>query len=155
MPKEEKKQIDSEMPNPIKLSSIAMQGHVALSDGKVDAGGAGLTLDGAERGANSVGFSSDANRISMAFAELLASSLYINTNQGNATSAQTSIEGGEIVVQQNAGTATGQINSITLKDLKGNRQQIKKVPKHLFQLLKFQSNTIDSTQCNFAYRYGG
>ena len=111
----------SAMGNPIDMNSIRANGNLSLSDGQIDAGGASVQLAGANQGANQLAFQANASRISMAFAQLLSSSLAINTDQGNVHTGKTSIEGGEVALRPNKSTATGSVNRVSIESVNLSR----------------------------------
>ncbi len=111
----------SSIGNPIDLNSMQANGHVGLSDGRIDAGDASVTLAGASQGANQMAFEANANRISMAFAQLLSSSLAIKTDQGQVQTGEASIEGGEVDLKPNDMTASGSIERVSIDSVNLSR----------------------------------
>ena len=103
--------------NPIDLSTAKVDGNVALSDGLLDAGGISGQLSGANEGANQIDFNTNANRISLAFAKLLSTSLAVSTDQGNATAGTAAIEKGDISLEPTDGTASGSVERVSVEGI--------------------------------------
>jgi len=66
-------------------------------------------------------FAYKAERLSLAFAQLLASSLRIDTNLGSLESGQASIKDGSVFMDGTDGKAQGSIDSVSIKSLKGKK----------------------------------
>ena len=66
-------------------------------------------------------FEANANRISMAFAQLLSSSLAIKTDQGKVQTGAASIEGGEVDLKPNDMTASGSVERVSIDSVNLSR----------------------------------
>lgn len=107
----------TDMNSIIDTNSLQASGHASLSDGAVRAGDAGLTLAGQKQGSNQIDFSATAQKLTMAFAQLLASSLYVQTSKGDVSAKSAAINGGNLDVQPAKGTAQGSIKSVEVANI--------------------------------------
>ena len=74
-------------------------------------------MSGANEGANQIDFNTNANRISLAFAKLLSTSLAVSTDQGNATAGTAAIEKGDISLEPTDGTASGSVERVSVEGI--------------------------------------
>ena len=108
---------DPGMDNPLDLSTLRAEGSASLSDGRVSAGDASLNLAGQNSGSNQMTFTATQNQIAMKFAQLLASSFQLKTEQGVGSTGEIKLDDSSLTVNPQQGTARGLIDSISVSDI--------------------------------------
>ena len=105
------------MNNPLDLSTLRAEGSASLSDGRVSAGDASLNLAGQNSGSNQMTFTATQTQIAMKFAQLLASSFQLKTEQGIGSTGEIKLDDSSLTVNPQQGTARGLIDSISVSDI--------------------------------------
>lgn len=106
------------MSNPLDISTLRAEGTASLSDGVVSAGDASLSLAGQNSGNNQMSFTATQNQIAMKFAQLLASSFQLKTEQGTGTTGAIKLDDTSLTVNPQQGTARGLIDSVSVSDIR-------------------------------------